>query len=116
MVKNASPQAIFGEMVKASIGIIQSFHSDLYHDAVGMHQKAKGPDTVGYFELRAPFLWFVGHMGTHLYWLDGEASRPTVELVAQTYPYIYFYDGYTLAQVGLEDAISAVQGVRNMYY
>jgi len=113
MTRYASPQTIFGEMVKASISRIQVFHSDLYHDAIGMSQRREAPDSVGYTELRHPFLWLVGLHGTRLIWCD-RAKAFDVKVIAEDFSAIYFFDGYTIAPIGIEDALTSLRSHQSL--
>lgn len=48
---------LFGEMVKRAIGVIEAYHSDLYHDAHWLKENVTGPMT---------FYWSPRDCGTNL--------------------------------------------------
>lgn len=80
----------FGELVKLSCGVIERYHSDLYHDALFIYRKALGENDV-------KFLWSPNDCGTHIATADDEYL---VDHVLSYWPNVSIYGVHLRHQDG----------------
>lgn len=65
------PQRAFAELLKIAIPVVKDYHSDIFHDAVWLHDNVTDDSTL-------TFVYVVRENGTHLT-LDASWSRAVVE-------------------------------------
>lgn len=78
--QNEPCSSIFGLLASTSNGIIESFHSDLWHDAIFLDKKNRELSLVErYINLGESIFWSVGPNGSHIGIMTNASQRPWME-------------------------------------
>lgn len=77
---------LFGQMVKRAIGVVEFYHSDLYHDAQWIEENVTGA---------TQFLWMVRRNGTNL----GERAQ-IQEQISSKEPRVLYYVALNVSERG----------------
>lgn len=83
------PALIFGVLVSLAEGVVKRYHSDLYHDAVGLKRQYDEGAMVSGFT----FYWAVGECGTSLAFTDGEGWKAVNDVWPEYEKYQVILDG-----------------------